>query len=761
MQPLPPLPDDFLAKVAKDYQLADEELLWVFVECFSKNAQKDLGYIADIVMNMSRAGLSARLKKIYDKFSKEVTFTSGPRKRVELHQFLLEQYQMEQYQKSQGSTISDPPDTGKDIDTLVQQAREIVRAKIQSDCGILKVLEMTQPIGLEDIYTPIKILKTITEYRRKPIAESLQDCNFGEGKPEPGLEAIKTYPELKLIIWGKPGSGKTTFLQHLAIQCLEDKFFENRIPIFITLRNFAEEANQPSLLDYILERHNCVTLREILTSGKALVLLDGLDEVREKDSHRVREEIGKFCDDTQFRDNHLVITCRIAAPQYKKSRFKKFTEVEIADFEPAQISDFANKWFKNIDGGSQNFIYKLDNNPRIKELATNPLLLTLLCLVFEKLKDFPANRSKLYKECVDLLLEQWDDEREINRGPVYKNRLLQRKKDLLSQIALTTFEAVDSKFKQKEVERYITNYIYNLPGANTDEEVLQLDSKAVLRSIAAQHGLVIQLDKETYSFSHRTFYEYFTAREIIINQQSSEEALQKLVSHLTDRQWREVFLLAAGISSDADRLLLLMKHKADHLIEDYEKLKQIQNWINNHRLGYQWDYGDRLLLIQSFSNCVDNIPHSATFFGNPTKKFLIISSSQNMILLKFSQTLNEDIVFNFFKHLIKSGILKTSKGLLGCVQTEGILSSWQSWSKKMEINSILKFIEFINVNEYNINSFEEAQLLEWYCDANELLLDCLNSDCRVSQEVKEEIKETLILPIAEIEKRKAEKPQSQ
>ncbi len=194
-----------------------------------------------------------------------------------------------------------------------------------------------------------------------------------------------------------------------------------------------------------------------------------------------------------------------------------------------------------------------------------------------------------------MLLKKWDAKRGIYRDQVYKKLSPQRKEDLLSKIALTTFEAGDYFFKKKEAERYITDYIRNLPGANTDEEALQLDSEAVLSSIEAQHGLLIERAKGIYSFSHLTFHEYFTAREIIINQQSSEEALRKLVSHLTDRQWREVFLLAAGMSSLADRLLLLMKHKADHLIDGCESLEQILYWVNNHLiLGYKWDFLDRL-----------------------------------------------------------------------------------------------------------------------------------------------------------------------
>jgi predicted NACHT family NTPase len=64
------------------------------------------------------------------------------------------------------------------------------------------------------------------------------------------------------------------------------------------------------------------------------------------------------------------------------------------------------------------------------------------------------------------------------------------------------------------VEQHIIDYIRNLPGAQEDEEALQLDSEAVLKSIEAQHGLLVERARGIYSFSHLTFQEYFTAKQI-------------------------------------------------------------------------------------------------------------------------------------------------------------------------------------------------------------------------------------------------------
>ena len=311
-------------------------------------------------------------------------------------------------------------------------------------------------------------------------------------------------------------------------------------------------------------------LRNILQQGQMLVLLDGLDEVREEDTKRVLRQILEFSD--QFHLNQFVMTCRIAAKEYT---FERFTEVEVADFDPEQIAIFAQNWFRLSDPvKAERFIQTLEENKPIQELASSPLLLTLLCLVFGESADFPANRSELYKEGLDVLLKKWDGKRNIQRDQLYKNLSLKRKEDLLSQIALITFEQKDYFFKQKTLEAYISDFICNLPNFDSDPEILRMDSEAVLKSIEAQHGLFVERAKSIYSFSHLTFQEYFAAREI-----DASSIYSKLVKHINEKRWREVFLLTTGMTRNADVLLLLMKKEIDSLIALDKNLQLFLEWL--------------------------------------------------------------------------------------------------------------------------------------------------------------------------------------
>ncbi|MEO1467021.1 MAG: hypothetical protein AAFR89_12530, partial [Cyanobacteria bacterium J06633_1] len=129
-------------------------------------------------------------------------------------------------------------------------------------------------------------------------------------------------------------------------------------------------------------------------------------------------------------------------------------------------------------------------------------------------------------------------------------------------------------FKQFYAEQFIADYIRNLPSTSDEPEELLLDSGVILKSIEAQHGLLVERAKGIYSFSHLTFQEYFTAREIVFNSRSLDNSLKKLLQNLTDRRWREIFLLISEMLRDASLLLLPIKAYADRLIADSEQLQK-------------------------------------------------------------------------------------------------------------------------------------------------------------------------------------------
>lgn len=591
------------------------------------------------------------------------------------------------------------------ISELTKEARTSMRAEIQDRCGQMRVLDMSRPIGLGDIYTDVNILETVTSRRRLAVNDLLE--NFDPASDDfdrrglgrvveervSGLHVVDKYP--KLMVLGKPGAGKTTFLKHLAIQCMRGRFYASKIPVFVTLKDFSETESQPTLLDYVSEKFSRYNIskkqvEEILHNGRIFLLLDGLDEVRNEDSKRVLRQIEKMSRDfflskefkhdqssflntrdvllngiamldkgkssgvlhldedspeslvselgnfvrkhfdeltysdissihklsssertrltnrvrakinatypnlLKFGDqgldfltkanpskeyfNNYIVTCRVAAQEY---HFQGFSDVEVADFDGRQIRMFASKWFKKNPTRGNNFIRKLEKNKDVRELACSPLLLTLLCLIFETSPDFPTNRSELYEEGISVLLKKWDAERSIERDQIYRNLSAQRKEDMISHIAWVTFNNSDYFFNQKKAKKCILEYIENLPKSLDRSRDLDIDSEVILKAIEAQHGLLVERAKGIYSFSHLTFHEYFTARKLVTisEPQYLEKAFKILASHVFEKRWREVILLAVEMLPNSGRFLLLIKQRIDLTVTSCQNSQQVTQFL--------------------------------------------------------------------------------------------------------------------------------------------------------------------------------------
>lgn len=437
---------------------------------------------------------------------------------------------------------------------------------VLATCDRMKIFGMTEPVSLQGIYVRVHILEKLTRLARltpEELEEAFDKDQRGFGKqqsnePRLGLEIVKEKP--KLFVLGKPGAGKTTFLKFTALQALRsDTFDKPHIPVFIRLREWADVGG--SLLDFIVRVFDTNGYPEakafaerMLKQGRGLILLDGLDEVT-GDRTKAIQEIERFCN--KYRKNRFVMSCRIAASDYV---FESFADVEMADFDDEQIQSFSTKWFSKQPKKATTFWNKLNRpeNKPIKELAGTPLLLTMLCLTFDEVQDFPKNRAELYKESIDALLKKWDSSRSIEREGIYKNLSLQHKEALLSRIAVQTFAQDQYFIHQDRMESLIQDFIRHLP--DVDADLLHADAEAVLKTIEAQHGLFVERAHRIYSFSHLTFQEYFTARYIVDHR--NEGTLERLLDqHLGNDKWLEVILLVAGMLPEADDFLITMRNK--------------------------------------------------------------------------------------------------------------------------------------------------------------------------------------------------------
>ncbi|OUL25463.1 hypothetical protein BV378_15460 [Nostoc sp. RF31YmG] len=72
----------------------------------------------------------------------------------------------------------------------------------------------------------------------------------------------------------------------------------------------------------------------------------------------------------------------------------------------------------------------------------------------------------------------------------------------------------------------------------------------------------------------------------------------------------------------------------------------------------------------------------------------------------------------------------------------------QPWTE--QLRAII--IEHRNIGHDWQFTDSQEEMLQQYYDANKLLIDCLNSECYISREVRQQIEETLLLPIESLTK---------
>lgn len=445
------------------------------------------------------------------------------------------------------------------------KAEETYRQALKENLSTTKILGNSTPISIEDIYTDVYVHDKPSALR--VFSQDFMDGEFRSARALPAMDrhhAIDVSRTGKnLFILGRPGSGKTTFLKYLAILACRGNI--SKIPIFVSLKDLTDSSK--GIVDFICDQFEICDFPEakpfvlaLLQRGKALILLDGLDEVGDQYGSRSQliREVASLA--KRYRKCQFCLTCRTAATDYS---FEQFKYVEIADFTPDQQKTFIRQWYsdkqeilKRFEEGWQD-----SYNEGLRELGKTPLLLTLLCLSFDQTLSFPARLVDLYKEAIDALLRKWDSSRLIVRDDFYKNLSHSRREHLLENVASHFYFASKAVFQQDELDKRVLQYLAGLPDK---EASTNADARTVVRQIEAQHGLIVERAARIYSFSHLTVQEFLTASYVVKNpNKKTHEELARL--GLLDPKWREVVLFTAGLLPSADELLAEMASRIDKM----------------------------------------------------------------------------------------------------------------------------------------------------------------------------------------------------
>lgn len=348
------------------------------------------------------------------------------------------------------------------------------------------------------------------------------------------------------------------------------------LPVVVVLRDLAAQLPGPGQAvgaddawRYLCTTLQAASLPEYAPALKAelqdlggLVMFDGLDEV--PDAHNRREQIQRVVQDfaASFGKCRILVTSRTYAYQKQEWKLPGFAEAPLSPYGPPQIRSFVQAWYaqmvqllrltaEDADGRATLLLRQVQHNPRVRELAERPLLLTLFArLQTEKGGTLPERREELYFAAVDLLLNDWErlkvrrqaDGSAAEVEPSLSEWLQASREDIRKQLDRLAFEAHrDQKDLAGTADIRQADLVQALLRASPRQEDMRvLRLQGYLRDRA---GILVEHGVEMLQFPHRTFQEYLAACHLAND--GFPDKLADLVR--TDPlRWREVALLAAA-----------------------------------------------------------------------------------------------------------------------------------------------------------------------------------------------------------------------
>lgn len=413
-------------------------------------------------------------------------------------------------------------------------------------------------VSAEDIFIPLSLSEDTTivaqfDSQNEKVNQAHRETNPRNLDADDFLNYLIEHQESAVIL-GIPGSGKTKLLRHWCSNLATRAYSDPSIPLPLLISalqltraiNARHEGGDMGLvqiltnsLDVSMELSEEIFSR--LKSGKAIILIDGLDEVPEGNIQTIGREgleawlVEDIMENPNLKLRTVVVTCR-KANYLRPLKFKN--HFLINEFNRPQIEQFTELWLgKEL---YRKFMDQFQENTAIQRLSENPLLLKLVCLVCSRYpqETLPLKRVEVCKKAVKMLLEEWETHHRI---PTRNQVDTAVKIQILEDIALKMIEESQRELPSDRVYEIIHT---------TKPSWCGIEPRVIKMEIV-NSGLIIPLQEERYSFVLPTFLEFFAANGLH-RQKDWVEQVSKLAQN---NIWHGAFSFLAQNNKDAEHLL--------------------------------------------------------------------------------------------------------------------------------------------------------------------------------------------------------------
>ncbi len=456
-------------------------------------------------------------------------------------------------------TVNNAPDLRELEAEKRQKALEAYLSRLSRNCLSLPLNALG---GEESSESDVTLDKVYIELDTTDFLEMVKEATPEEKRTSPGLLGLvrkreKPYSVLesasehkRLTLLGDPGAGKSTFVKKLlawqASACMgkanpPEGFDPQLLPVPVLLRGLSpylsklgeidnlpadrrDDALADAFWDYLCADlgKECdgigETLRESLQNGDCMLVLDGLDEVPHDLRGRVRQTVDALL--KHYPLQRVIVTCRVRS-YVGEAVLPQFTSRTLAPFNEEQIQNFVQGWYKaQLDLGrfsesqAQERIRDLSRaalEDDLRELSSNPMLLTTMSIIHQREVGLPRERVRLYNLAVEVLLRRWQKHKigDAALDGFLKDDLKLRA--VMESLAYAAQRASTEKGGTGTLLRKDAIDLLERPDLLGD---LQLAGR-FLDYVDQRAGLLVgyggELGKPTaYSFPHRTFQEYLS-----------------------------------------------------------------------------------------------------------------------------------------------------------------------------------------------------------------------------------------------------------
>ncbi|HXU35017.1 MAG TPA: NACHT domain-containing protein [Blastocatellia bacterium] len=382
----------------------------------------------------------------------------------------------------------------------------------------LPSLKENRPLTLEEIYIPLSFAWEQGSDKRVYLPEALETSR-------------------QLVILGDPGCGKSTLIKLVTYSFGRteptplSQRFGPLVPVPIILRDYhvgSWQSKEDMLDDFIgqldediRDRVSVGWLLRALQEGRGLLLLDGLDEVgSSEDRLHLRNDIVRPLLSI-MPESYAILTSRIVG--YEEVPYGHdevgilpplLPRCYVAPFTDEDIDQFITRWYAAREPnperrrtGLHSLGQALHQNDRIKRLATNPSLLTLMVLIHRVTAHLPSGRVKLYDKIVEAYLETIQTYRKLGQYPASLDQM----KRWLARVG---WEMQSSRVGAGEGELMVPRddiVAWLTDAIDVDRVGAAAEAAQFLDYVARRSGLLIERKNDVFAFVHLTFQEYFAA----------------------------------------------------------------------------------------------------------------------------------------------------------------------------------------------------------------------------------------------------------